>query len=488
MQIIKRLGKSLILLLGLSLVSGVAVGASADEAEAIEVDDIKFAILQRLVDDPLIAADEVFVDVDDSVVTLTGSVNTLLAKEKVVKTARATKGVYSVVDRLKVEPVVRPDAEIRADVEAALSAYPATESYDIKTKVQDGVVTLAGQVDSWQEKQLAETVAKRVRGIKKIQNDIEFFFDETRSDSEIEAEIKRRLTNATWIDADRITVESKEGHVNLSGTVTSADEKTRAFAYGWVVGVRSVDASGLKVRSEAEGKLTQPIPREMHSDEQIEEAIREAFVYDPRLNFFNPIVEVNEGVAILKGDVTNLRAKQAAEEDAKNTVGVWRVKNFIKVRPEYEIDDAAIKENLIKALDRDVELERYEIFVSVSNGTAYLSGIVDSRLEKTHAMEVAAGVDGVVEVVNNLTVMGASSTSDWELKQDIISELFWNPHIDRNNISISVDHGTATLTGTVKTWRHREAAAREAYEAGATKVRNQLRVEIGPEKYLDKKS
>lgn len=485
MQRLKRVGKRLVLLLGLSLfTAGMAVGETADEQ--IEEKDIKYAIIQRLVNDPLVPADNVFVEVDNGVVTLTGDVNTILAKEKAVKTARTIKNVHSVVDLLEVKPILREDEEIRADVEEALGADPATESYEVKAKVENGIVTLNGHVDSWQEKQLAARVAKRVRGVKQINNEISFTFDEARPDSEIEAEVKRRLTYAAWIDADRIKVESNDGRVKLTGSVTSADEKARVFAYGWVAGVRSVDTSELKVRPEREGKLTQPTPKAKPSDEQIEEAIRDAFVYDPRLIFFNPTVEVNDGVAILEGDVTNLKAKRAAAEDARNTVGVRRVKNFIKVRPEYEVDDAAIKENLRKAFARDSELEKYEIFVSVANGTAFLSGIVDSRLERAHATEVAAGADGVVEVVNRLTVSSASRTSDWELKQDILSELFWNPHIERDSISVSVEHGTATLTGTVPSWRHREAAVREAYEAGAGDVKNRLEVMDGSGKYTEK--
>ncbi|HJX51445.1 MAG TPA: BON domain-containing protein, partial [Polyangia bacterium] len=62
------------------------------------------------------------VDVSTSqgIVTLSGSVNNLLAKERAIKMAESIRGVRGVIDRTTVTPVSRSDADTRKDIQAAL--------------------------------------------------------------------------------------------------------------------------------------------------------------------------------------------------------------------------------------------------------------------------------------------------------------------------------------------------------------------------------
>jgi hypothetical protein len=62
------------------------------------------------------------VDVSTShgIVTLTGSVENLPAKDRAILTAKSVRGVSEVIDQLTVYALARPDDEIRADVQAAL--------------------------------------------------------------------------------------------------------------------------------------------------------------------------------------------------------------------------------------------------------------------------------------------------------------------------------------------------------------------------------
>ena len=60
-------------------------------------------------------------------------------------------------------------------------------------RVKDGTVTLVGLVDSWQERELVETVARGIWGVKAIQNDLTIRHDVDRPDVEIEKEIERDL-------------------------------------------------------------------------------------------------------------------------------------------------------------------------------------------------------------------------------------------------------------------------------------------------------
>ncbi len=68
---------------------------------------------------------------------------------------------------------MRTDMEIQKDVVAALRWEPSLRDDDIAVGVRDGVVTLAGLVDSYPDKWTAERVASKVKGVKAIANDLE---------------------------------------------------------------------------------------------------------------------------------------------------------------------------------------------------------------------------------------------------------------------------------------------------------------------------
>jgi hypothetical protein len=60
-------------------------------------------------------------------------------------------------------------------------------------------------------------------------------------------------------------------------------------------------------------------------------------LYDPRVISFNPEVNVTNGKVVLTGVVSNLKAKRAAEIDARNVVGVWKVENLLKVKGKQDL-------------------------------------------------------------------------------------------------------------------------------------------------------
>jgi osmotically-inducible protein OsmY len=221
------------------------------------------------------------------------------------------------------------------------------------------------------------------------------------------------------------------------------------------------------------------------SDEKVKQAINDAFLYDPRVWHFQIDVDVNNGSVTLTGTVNNLKAKKAAEENAQNTVGVWQVKNHIRVRPKDDWKDSEISENVRESLSLDPYIDRYDVIVSAYNGKVYLYGVVDTYFERYRAEDIASRVKGVVEVQNNLQVDYTPSLStetwkpDWQIEEDIRSELFWSPFVDSDEVIVNVEDGVATLTGTVDTWSERQDATENAFEGGAVRVVNNLDVEYG---------
>jgi len=454
-------------------------------ARKIEDKDITLAVERKLFTNPIVPSHYIDVKTDQGIVTLFGMVDNILAKDQATEIAGTIKGVRSVVNTITVNPIVRPDKEIRQGVQRALLNDPATDLYEIKVTTKKAVVTLTGTVESWQEKQLCAQVAKTVKGVKDVENEIVVtYMMAKRPDSEIKPEIERTLQSDVWVDPGLIDVKVQNGKVTLSGTVGSAVEKLRAFEDAWVAGVRRVDTSNLKVQWWLRDEMLREREYTERSDEETEQAVKDAFFKDPRVMAFNPMVEVDNGMVILTGIVDNLKAKKAAEQDAKNTLGVWRVKNYLKVRPKTLRKDDQLAKDVRLALSLDPVVEKSQVKVSVLNGKVYLYGWVDSFYERIKAESVASRIKGVVEVDNGLQVASRWSRetekSDWEIRQDIRDELWWSPYVDSDEVTVTVKDGIVTLTGTVDSWREWWAASESAYDGGAIRVLNHLKIKNSP--------
>lgn len=491
------IGLMAVMLLGGAAVAGTD-GKLSDKA-------ITHAVEGEFVFDSAVPYNDIDVGTREGIVTLRGRVDNLLSKERAQQIAETVRGVRAVVNEIKVQPAMeRSDRMVRMNVKNALLLDPATDSYEVTIDVQEGgVVTLRGTVDSWQERQLCETVAKGAAGVTALKNDIDVNYKTKRQDAEIKPEIERRLRWDTLVDDGLIDVDVSDGKVTLSGTVGSAAEKRRAHWDALVAGVESIDDSDLKVSKWAREDDLLSNKYAVRSDDAIQDAVKDAMLYDPRVLSFNVTATVSNGVVTLEGIVDNAKAKHAAEQDARATVGVVDVKSRIKVRPRTEVADEAIAENVRKGLLLDPVTERYEVTVKVHNGIVGLYGTVDTAFEKMQAEDVAKRSRGVVDVRNHLTVaFGEQFTrnpyvypfwthaapystriplegwkSDSAIADDIRDELWWSPYVNESDVTVVVEDGVATLSGTVDTWTEYNAARNNAIEGGALSVINLLEVQ-----------
>jgi len=444
---------------------------------------IQNAVERELWVDTGVPAHRVDLNVIEGVATLSGSVDNILAKDRATEIASATKGVRSVVNRIKVRPVDRTDSQIRMEIEDALVGDAATDSFEVDATVVDGIVTLTGAVDSWAERELALDAAKGVRGVRNVINSIDVEADYNRSDLEIKNDIEGRLQNDVRVDSALIDVIVDDGAVTLEGSVGSAAEKDTAETIAWTIGAKSVDSDNLEVQWWARDEMKRRETFVDRSDEEIEEAIEDAWFYDPRVSSFDLNASVNNGKATLTGDVDNLSAKWTAAEDARNTHGVWKVTNLIRVRTTELRTDEEVSEDVEAALLRDPYVERFELEVDTINGRVYLDGEVDSEFERNRAETVAGTVLGVFDVVNNISIEEPVTPliSDLEIQDEIQDELFWSPFVDSDRVTVVVDDGVATLTGTVDSWKEFQKATENAYEGGAVLVDNDLEIDFGDE-------
>ena len=463
------------------VMTGMLMGLVPPAWGATEVTDrgITMAIERSLAVDQDVRPDGIDVRSQDGIVTLSGKVRNLLDKDLAVRHAESIKGVRAVVDQLEVETAGRPDEELAKDVRTALKKDPIEQLQALDATVSNAVVTLTGTVHSWAEKKLAAATVKGVKGVKHVLNNVVIQPKTERPDEEIQTDIEERLKHDVWLTGRRFNVQVEKGKVTLTGTVGSALEKRRAATDAYVLGVESVDADGVVVKWWARNQMRRT-NYSRPDDAAIKQAVREAFLYDPRIWSWDPEVDVQYGNVTLTGVVDSLSAKRAAAEDARNTVGVRSVQNFLKVRLNAPHDDAAIGRDIRDAFMRDPWLEAFNLNVSVRDGVAVLRGAVETFRQRWRAEELASRVQGVVDVRNRLDVSDTWTwQQDWRIKSNIESEMFWSPFVDSDQVSVDVDDGVATLTGTVDSWWEREAAVDNAFEGGAKSVRNFLSVDQG---------
>lgn len=438
------------------------------------------------------------VKTSDGIVTLSGAVNNLLEKDQVVKVAQMVKGVRGVVDKMNVDTPARNDYSIEREIREDLLNDPATESWEVIVDVNDGIVTLSGTVDSWQERKLPEFVVKNVRGVKGIKNNMDIEYKKDRPDFRIEEEIKKTMEYDVRVDHVLIDVEANQGDVTLSGTVGSLTEKHMAIADAWVSGVKSVNSDNLKVERWARDEDLRKDKYIEKTDEEVKEAVKDAFIRDPRVYSFNPEVSVDMGYVTLNGTVNNLQAKRAAENTARNVVGVFGVYNNLKVRPVIIPENNDLEEDITASLRKNPLVDRFNINVNALNGIVYLNGEVDSYFEKSQAENIASKTTGVVDVKNNLEVKASDDydyydyygwntyypplydididirKSDTEIENSIESQLWWSPYVNQDDVEVSVSGGTAVLSGTVETEREKRYAEINALEGGAKEVDNHI--------------
>jgi osmotically-inducible protein OsmY len=446
--------------------------------------DIEAAIREEFGLDGGVENRRIEVNVKDGVVTLAGEPSSLLAKKRALKLASAVRGVRAIVDRLHVAASDADDDEIQRKVEQALLVNPTTESFDANVVVNDGVVTLTGEVQSWPEKDVTGDVASGVRGVRAVVNNLHIDFGAERPDVELEQDIRSQLRRDVRVDEGLVRVAVADGVAKLSGIVGSVAERRRAKEDARIFGVRDVDASGIRIEWWARDRM-QRAAIETPTDSEIEEAVHDTLRLDPRVDDANVRYYADDGVVTLVGEVASLAAKYAAEADAENTTGVWRAKNYLWVRPAEEVADYVLDDRVRAALAMNPHLDTAEdIDVTVKQGVVRLAGRVDTAFERAAATRVASLVKGVRGVKNALLVaddeVASALVPDRVLADRIRSQLDWDPYVSTDDVHAQVMAGVATLQGTVRTWFAYRRALDAAHDAGVSRVIDQLRVRHGP--------
>lgn len=222
------------------------------------------------------------------------------------------------------------------------------------------------------------------------------------------------------------------------------------------------------------------VAAELRTDEQIQRDVLSELKWEASLQPNEIGVAVKDGVVTLTGWVDNYMKRWAAEEAAHRVRGVRAVANEIEVRlPGSSVrTDADLAAEVSRALERNILVPHEKIDVTVSDGWVRLDGEVRWQFERTEAERAVRRIPGVRGVTNAIAVRPKVHPSPTEMKRKIEEALIRNAEIDAERINVDVQGDTVILTGTVRSWAEREAAARAAWSApGVVAVHNQIVVQ-----------
>ena len=214
------------------------------------------------------------------------------------------------------------DSDIQQDVVAELNAEPNLRNDDLAVGVRDGVVTLAGYVDSYADKWRAERVVSKIRGVKGVVNELEVRLSSSlqRTDPEIARAAVNALQWNVVVPHDRIKVVVEDGWVTLQGEVDWYYQKEEAERT-----VRNI--TGIKGVSNLITVAAVPAPSDVK--QRITDALRRGAQFDAE----RITVEVTGHKAILKGTVRSYAELLDAERAARKVPGITEVDNRLTVEP-----------------------------------------------------------------------------------------------------------------------------------------------------------
>lgn len=190
--------------------------------------------------EPSVDERRIGVAVLDGIVTLTGEVRSYAEKWQAERTVERVSGVRGVVDELEVKPATeRSDIDIARAAADVLKWNVLVPSDRIKVRVENGWLTLEGDVEWEYQRRAAERAVRNLPGVKGISNLI--VVKPRVEPSDVRRKIEEAFEREAAIDAQHIDVAVNGSEVTLSGRVRSWAERHAAEKAAWSVpGVTAV--------------------------------------------------------------------------------------------------------------------------------------------------------------------------------------------------------------------------------------------------------
>jgi len=222
-------------------------------------------------------------------------------------------------------------------------------------------------------------------------------------DDRIESSAKKSYVFKTYLKADDIKIQSMDGVVLLTGTVSEVSHKSLAQeTMAGLPGVKSVDN-----RLEVKGA-----PSTANSDAWLRDKVKVALLFRRSVSGSTTEVDVKDGIVTLRGEAATQAQKDLTTEYAKDVEGVKDVKNEMTVTKTSKktrtvgekIDDASITAQVKMTLLYHRSTSALNTKVETKRGMVTLYGKASNAAELDLATKLANDVNGVKGVKNQMII------------------------------------------------------------------------------------
>jgi osmotically-inducible protein OsmY len=227
------------------------------------------------------------------------------------------------------------------------------------------------------------------------------------SDGDIEASAKESHVFKKYLQEDDIKIESKDGAVIMTGTVSGSYHKALAQeTVANLPGVKSVD-NKLQLKD---------TPPSSNSDAWVRDNVVATLLFHRSVSPTTTQINVKDGVVTLKGEAASEAQKDLTTEYAMDVEGVKDVENEMTVAKDQEkandtkqtiseaVDDTSITTQVKMMLLYHRSTSGLKTKVETQDGVVTLTGEAKSAAEANLATKLAADVNGVKEVKNQMSV------------------------------------------------------------------------------------
>ena len=204
---------------------------------------LQIAVLEELAWEPSVTAAHIGVAAQNGIVTLTGHVDSYVEKHAAETAARRVKGVKALAGDIEVRLPTdskRDDADIAEAAIDRLAWDVCVPKDSVVPVVENGWVTLTGQVDWPFQHEAAENDIRNLHGVTGVKNALTI---KVRHAGPTIQESIASAMHRTLYDDNTVHVGVNKGEVMLSGTVKSLEQWMMASATAWkapgVIGVHN---------------------------------------------------------------------------------------------------------------------------------------------------------------------------------------------------------------------------------------------------------
>jgi osmotically-inducible protein OsmY len=141
---------------------------------------------------------------------------------------------------------------------------------------------------------------------------------------------------------------------------------------------------------------------EAPTDEEVKKNIESLLSWNGSIRADDIAISLSDGFVTLQGSVTSYWESVKAEDLASSVKGVLNIRNNLAVVPSRAVHDKVIADDIIAALERNMNVNAEDIDVKVQKGRVSLAGTVSNWNAYHAVIDIAKHTRGVVDVQNKL--------------------------------------------------------------------------------------